>query len=400
MHDLCFQQLLPVPPARLRPHYHCHSCATVHASVEQPSPSPRAPSLPVRAPRTFVRLHPVSDGDEDAFLLQTAVTTYKLGSGSDSESRSGELHIHSMLHVADAAYYGRLQSDLSLFTARGGTVLFELLTSERNVTSDPYPRVLQRTQASPSARATAAAMRAAAQADALDVARPKWRLADVPVELQRQRPLQYDEEVGKQSDETMTTSTTDLSDTSIDSTRIILSIASVLLPCPELYLALLLVSQSNSISMRGMLAGSLPAARRATFALRIVSACSAVRPQRGTAKLRNAVAWDAVRDSVPPLAVLYGAWHSPALCSCAEGDGWVFDRTTWRTAMRVRLPRPSPRALFPWAVAAAAYAVYAAADWVHLATAGADVGAQLVPYIARHAAAYVLFERWFRTWDD
>lgn len=402
---------------------------TLSASIPQDSANPSLPtsssSLPPRAPRTFIRLRQTEEDDE-TLLLQTAITTYI---SPDSNAQTQTLQIHSLLHVADKPYYTSLQASMhELTTVHNGTVLFEILTSSRNITQKPpytYPRLSQQTAATSSARAAATALGAVPQADEINATLPHWRIADLSIE-----DIDANITVSSQTSENFQPTKSNLF--KITTGRIALFCVSAFLPCPELYLSLYdSATGKSNFSFRSILSstrstnkskhkennGRLTAMRRSTFAFRIANTSVNTRPQSDMSRLRNEAAWKAVKNALSKTeentssaAVLYGAWHSAALCRCAEADGWTFSHVTWRTAMVVDAPRATVIRVMPFVLAFSGYIVYAALDWVNvvdiIATALEQVTSQeellqtVCLYAFRHIAPYVMFMRWFRVWDD
>lgn len=352
-----------------------------------------------RAPRTFVRLLHQND---DTILLQTSVTTYISPLGKVGQ----RLDLHALLHIADASYYKMLQSSLSK-TSQNGAVLFELLTSERNVSTEPYPHVMQRQRAVGRIRTTAAALGGVAQMDAIDPTVSRWRIADISAEAARERaskPKINFQEVGVVG---------------------LQWLIALWLPCPELYVALVEVAtgriQVPPRAVAAVLRGDIVGARRVAFASRISIQRPTTRAQTIVDRRRNAVAWDAVCNALshttddnkcPPreLALLYGAWHAPALCTCAEMDGWEFSHVTWRTAMRVYAPSLSRSAFTILIAIITAYVAYAATDWAFLVDCVGQAFAEpplqqslytnILFYFFRHIPVYVLFRKWFVVWDN
>lgn len=336
-----------------------------------------------RAPRSFVR---IEAGPDETLLLQTAVTTY---------TRSAHtLHLHSLLHIADTSYYTSLQNDLRHLTARLGVVLFELLTSPANIAQTPYPRLKSRPVATRAARRIANLLRAAAQTDALDPMRPRWRHADVA-------PIRVPPTPSWPS--------------IVPSALALLALASCL-PCPELFAALADTAAGHThVPPRAallLLCADVGAARRLAFAAKVASPANVHgAPLLALDCHRNTLAWTAVNHTLRHahcVALLYGAYHSPALCRCAEADGWSFSSVRWRTAMTLKAPDIRARRLLPPILALAAYVVYCAVDWVLLidyfalalenSSTNVSMLSHIFLYIARHVGPYVLFRRWFTVW--
>lgn len=361
-----------------------------------------------RAPRTFVRLVQ-SPESNDKLLLQTAIITYSLPLGygdvtnkdsANAFTKIQTIHIHSLLHLADPIYYESLRLSLSQLNARRNspTVLFELLTSSHNLETQPYPRLKSRLIAIPSARIAAKSLGAVAQVDAIDFSQASWRHADLTSDT-------------VPSSELLTRSFSNIS-------NLILRAAFLVLPFPELYAALVDVAAGRArlpirTALVAFTANGLMAARRLTFAAKM-AAIRYTSPNPLDLK-RNVVAWNAVRDTLKgdgapsEIALLYGAWHVPALCRCAETDGWSFTNIQWRTAMEVSTsPVTLPR-LLPLIVIIAAYATYSALDWVFLIArlgyalespqSRGTVIAEISLYVVRHSAPYVAFWKWFRDWS-
>lgn len=376
-----------------------------------------SPNLPQRrAPRQFVRLQEANN----MLLLQTAVIIYSAPSNMPGRT----LQLHPLLHVADLKYYEELQRSLQLVTARRGMVIFELVTSMSNVSEKPYLRVKKRPRATAVSRASAAALGGVAQADRLDPTQPRWRLADVPIE---------ETAVARRRSQRRRWSDTGLMRIALNPSALRPTIAPLLLllPCPELYAALLDLATGRARvswhAVHPLLRGDILRARRVAFAGRITASASdsATRAQTEVDRKRNAAAWRAVVDAsantLPgsenggagesgELALLYGAWHANALCSCAEADGWRFSHVTWRTAMATSTSPVNTASVTQLSVAFAAYIAYAAFDWVclvdRIAIAFSDVHIRsalpvsIALYFTRHVAPYVLFRRWFFVWDD
>lgn len=361
-----------------------------------------------RAPRTFVRLVQSSASNEK-LLLQTATITYSLQPGyedatnKDSANTFTEIqtiHIHSLLHLADPTYYESLQRSLSQLRARQNspTVLFELLTSSRNLETRPYPRLKSRLIAISSARIAAKSLGAVAQVDAIDFSQASWRHADLTSDTIL-------------SSEPLTRPFGNIG-------NLILRATFLALPFPELYAALVDIAAGRAqlpirTALVAFTANGLMAARRLTFAAKM-AAIRYTSPTPIDLK-RNTVAWNAVRDTLrkddapSEIALLYGAWHVPALCRCAETDGWSFTNIQWRTAMEVSTsPVTLPR-LLPLIVIITAYATYSALDWVFLIArlgfalespqSRGAVFAEILLYVVRHSAPYVAFWKWFRDWS-
>lgn len=349
-------------------------------SSRDPVPTP---TVARRAPRTFIRLHP---GDDEKLLLQTAVTTYTC----DRKT----LHLHSLLHIADVKYYTYLQTYLNKLTAHYGFVLFELLTSAANIAQKPYPRVIRRSLATQSVRAAATALNAVAQADVLDPQRPRWQHADATVEEFSSK-------------------------TTVPSSSLLLSLAVLLvsswLPCPELYAAFFdTTAGCTQVPFRAslsLLSGDVITARRLVFASKITNVTS-TSAQSATNRFRNTVAWGRVTEAFlesDEVALLYGAWHTPALCRCAEAEGWQFSDVRWETAMVIDAPSVRVKRVVLVILTLAAYVVYSAVDWVvlvdQLALTVEDVHPHLpffknaALYAGRHIGPYIVFRRWFRVWN-
>lgn len=376
-------------------------------TAESTSVSPR-PADQRRAPRKFVRLVPSSESN-DVLLLQTAIITYTLPyadekiMNKDPENASApsrKIRIYSLLHIADPSYYESLQSSLSALVAGRKTpsVLFELLTSSRNLLTEPYPRLKSRLIATPSARSTAMSLGAVAQVDALDLSRASWRHADLTTDDVLARGL--------------TTRRFSIP------TDLIFRGIFFALPFPELYAVIVDIAMGRAqltirTALAAFAAGGLVAARRLTFACKM----AALRYTSPTALdlRRNTAAWDGVRDtllnddSASEIALLYGAWHVGALCRCAEADGWSFTNMDWCTAMTVSAPPLTLFRLLPVIGAISAYATYSALDWVSLvARLGlalesperiGGVGVEVLLYAVRHGAPYIAFWKWFRDWS-
>lgn len=286
-------------------------------------------------------------------------------------------------------------------------MLFELLTSERNVSIEPYPHITQRQRAARKDRTAAAAMGGIAQMDAVDPTVQRWRIADISTETARQRATKARikfQEVGGIG---------------------LQWLAASLLPCPELYIALVDVAigrvQVLPRTVAAVLRGDIIGARRIIFASRMSKQQPTTRAQTMVDRRRNVVAWSSVhnvissttRDNEAPsreIALLYGAWHAPALCTCAEMDGWRFSHITWRTATAVHAPSLSKPALTALITTIIAYVAYAAVDWVFLVDRAAQVltypplqqglHTNILLYFCRHISIYILFRRWFAMCDN
>lgn len=360
-----------------------------------------------RAPRTFVRLVP-SPESSDKLLLQTAVITYSTLPGdeevtnedeADTPAEAQKIHIHSLLHVGDPIYYESLQSSLSQLSVRKNspTVLFELLTSSRNLQTEPYPRLKSRLIATPAARTAAKSLGTVAQIDAIDFSQPGWRHADLTSDdIHSVGPLPVFS----------------------NPFRLIFRAVFLALPFPELYAALVDIAAGRvrlpiRTAVLASTSNGLTAARRLTFAAKM-----AALPYTSPTVLdlrRNTVAWSAVRDTLKgngapsEIAILYGAWHVPALCRCAETDGWSCTNIQWRTAMMVSTAPVTLSRLLPLIITISVYATYSALDWVSLiARLGyglespqnrGAVAVEFFLYVVRHSAPYVAFWRWFRDWS-
>lgn len=364
-------------------------------------------ALPRRAPRAFVRLLPSPDSD-GVLLLQTAIITYTSPYNTDETHENQQykhsdtqlIRIHSLLHLADRSYYDSLQSDLASLTRAQGSlpsVLFELLTASSNLDFRPFPRLKVRPFATNPARANATALRAVAQVDALDFSQPGWRHADLTSEMVSSIP----------------------SPKYFIANPIILFLRGMLfiLPFPELYAILIDLAAGNAqfptrAAFAIIASNSISAARRLLFAIKMTT--FRVAPPTTIDRQRNAEAWSAVRSTVTfsnapaEIALLYGAWHTSALCQCAETDGWSFKDIQWRTAMTLSAPRFSPFRSLVFTVSLIAYGSLAAVDWVSLVAridgmfgdphSRTATVAETMLYTVRHVAPYIAFRRWFRDW--
>ena len=79
--------------------------------------------------------------------------------------------------------------------------------------------------------------------------------------------------------------------------------------------------------------------------------------------------------------------------------------------MKIKLPQPSLESLLPWIACLTLYVVYAAVDWVDvIRCVGASISGSiseqqnlpllLATYELRHIAPYIMFLRWFQSWDE
>lgn len=332
-----------------------HACQIHHIPTQTQTRRPATPvSTPKRrAPRTFIRIHTADDSTN----LQTTVTTYK----SDSKV----LNIHSLLHIADARYFLSLQN-------LKDTVLFELITSSKNVYSEGKLRRLKTdVRATPRSRKIGRRLQAVAQADALELCLPNWYLADVPSE---QLPIAK-------------------KDLQLPN-KLWLRIVACLLPCPELNLLTLdnwAMSPKNIVQL---LKASFPEKRRLTYAWRLL---------RGTPPpaevARDNSAWDTVRRVDGTTHLLYGAWHSERFCRRAENDGMEFVKQDWVDVMRLPRVEIGVRDCVVWGGIVLLAAGVAGVDWIG-AVDGAFVrdGRGVVAYLIRHLAIYWAIRRWFEEW--
>lgn len=277
-------------------------------------------------------------------------------------------------------------------------MLFELLTSSANLTSETLPRVKVRPFATSAARASARHLRAVTQSDALDVSAWGWVHAD---------------------------GTTTTSQIRLPSVRELLTVclgafAAAFLPGPEIWFATGSVLMGRAAIGRttavAALRGSIVMARRAAFAARAEASCRQVRGA-GADGGRNEIAWLRTRTALEQCeeaALVFGAWHSGAFVRRAEAEGWQFVDVAWRTSLVVT--DNEERETIVWrevvvaVVAVTALLVYAGVDWMWLvermvaavvrADARDGLAAEVTLYGVRHAAPFVAFWRWFSVWGD
>eukprot|EP00177_Eucheuma_denticulatum_P002738 GFKZ01004926.1.p1 GENE.GFKZ01004926.1~~GFKZ01004926.1.p1 ORF type:complete len:374 (-),score=29.27 GFKZ01004926.1:244-1365(-) len=361
--------------ARASPH--------VHVPLLQCTPTTLGPR---RAPRTFVRVIPASPFKS---LLQTAVTTYTCPHLT--------LHLHSMLHLADASYYSSLeQSLLPLSSSPSSAVLYELIAPSKLSTPQSAPlRTLPRLRASPSITKAACRLGAVAQADVLDNTRKQWYVADLPAE-----------DVASMSD-------------GPHGRRLALNpmlLIAALLPAPELFALAGYVSAEEIWALvRLMCVGNLRGARRLGYARGAVESTKR-RVNTGAdvvSRARDAEVFRTVRvvveRGVEEVALVYGAWHMGHLCRWAEDEmGMTWRGTKWRTVMEV--DRETDMLAVVWAVfVVAGYVSVAGVDWVGLVEGvvrqvelgvGVDkVTENLAAYFVRHLVPYLVLRGWLNV-DD
>lgn len=387
------------------------------------------PLCQTRAPRIFVRLHITPTG---ALHLQTASTTYTSTVDSPPQAPH-QLHIHSLLHIADANYYRTLQTSLlNLSKSPQTALLFELITNDASLTPAPLRRLKTPVQPAPSAKSAALLLRAVPQAAALDLSLPNAYIADLS---------QHD--VRALSPRFPRPSMPSLASA-------FLRALALLLPFPELQLLLSDSRQFSPLVADALLRFDVARARRHAYAARAVSTTQRRSFQtldRVTVE-RNRAATRAVKHVVASgasqVAIMYGAWHSPYFCRWAEDVlRMSCTRVNWRTAMvlqadgwtsglvgrlyaawnattavdvsdlYVKARLLPPGCVLVWVLLAATYAAYAAVDWItsfetviklleHAMDSSQFANAAAVSslYIIRHVAPYVALRKWFEVSRD
>lgn len=369
----------------------------LHQDRESPSRRHSPATAKRRAPRRFVRLQPHSDGRTT--LLQTAVTTYTAPNPTTSTLKT--LHLHSVIHIADAPYYSALQDDLQAISAlQSCAVLFELITPSSNTIYSRIPgvrAVYRQTTATSATRQTARALSAVAQADMVDPRKPRWYIADLPSEkLAEIRPQQK---------------------SVVSAHSIALRLAAALLPWPELFHLVPPLAPPTVPALSALARMDFTSARRTSYA-RLVEASTSARTNTATDKrsaARDAAAMETVRRAglagIEEVALVYGAWHTGRLCRLVEGElGMRFQKVRWQTAMTLTEDKIRWRNALVGAAVGIAYFCYAGFDWAFTLdglvaavekgqAGGMHVVEMLSWYVVRHFVPYVGLRKWFSVED-
>lgn len=372
----------------------CYPTTLPPCRDEQPSSRLRIPpTAKRRAPRRFARVQPHPDGRTT--LLQTAITTYTKQNPTTNALKT--LHLHSVVHIADKAYYSALQDDLLAISAsESHAVLFELITPSRNTILSRIPGVralYKQTIANSAARQTAQTLSAVAQADMLDPRKPRWYIADLPSEKLAAIPPERRPRLSARS--------------------IALRLAAALLPCPELFQLSPPFAPPSVPALSALVQMDFRSARRKSYA-QLVEQSTSVRANAATdtrSAARDTAALEAVRRSaaagVEEIALVYGTWHAGRLCRLVEDElGMQFENVRWETAMTLTEGEMEWKNAFIAVSIGIAYFCYAGFDWVvtldglvaavEKGQAGVGLVAEMLSwYFVRHFVPYVGLRKWF-----
>jgi len=393
----------------------------------------------------FVRLRPRSiRGERRCIELQTSVTTL---TRETRDGRTENVQLHAQIHFGTREYFDYYNTEI-----KTDSVHYELLVDEYLMQGKTL-RYADLLTASPADQQMAKQYGLTCQLDVIDYSKSDWIHADYCRGEFRQSVI------GSTSTENIkeplwalaSSSTTWPGAEALDAVfrpparlakssvtdHTLISISSIfirilfwmLVPAPELSVLLLDWSKSKPLGRISpialpffelLLSGQLLSARQLIFGQMLVSGQREAEQNFQLIKCRNDRAMNVLmttlegenidKTATKTTALLYGAAHCPDLYQRLCAQGFVAEKTTWRTAWTVFVPSfgrtngmISPNALAIGLVIMPLYFLFGGLDWILTCQQlfedllssqnNLDASATELLYLIRHVALYLTFAK-------